>query len=171
LSLLDSQISATQKEQEELKRRWESERAGVSRLQELKNQIDSTFTQIAKAERDYDLNAAAVLKYGTLPELQKQLKDEEEIYSKNEVSVRMIRDTVGDDDIASIVSQWTGIPINKLLESESKKLLNLQAELDKKVIGQSEATQVVAEAIQRSRAGMADSSKPIATLAFLGVGK
>jgi ATP-dependent Clp protease ATP-binding subunit ClpB len=171
IASLDTEISSLQRQVQALKGRWEQERAGVSRVQELKNQIDETMTKIAKAEREYDLNSAAVLKYGTLPDLQKQLKEEEELYSKGAAFVgteRMVRDVVTDDDIASIVSSWTGIPMNKLLEGEMQKLLRLQDELDKRVIGQSEATRVVAEAIQRSRAGMSDPSKPIATLAFLG---
>jgi len=169
---LDTQILSLQRQQEELKSRWELERAGVTRLQEIKEQIDKTMTEIAKAEREYDLNAAAVLKYGTLPELQKQLKVEEEVYANQGgsslTSNRMIRDTVGEDDIAGIVASWTGIPISKLMESEMQKLLTLQDALDKRVVGQPEATRVVAEAIQRSRAGMSDPSKPIATLTFLG---
>jgi len=165
---IDEQIASLQKSGENIKRRWELERAGVTRLQDIKNQIDSTVTQITKAEREYDLNNAAVLKYGTLPELQRQLKVEEDLYANGENTARMIRDTVGEDDIASIVATWTGIPISKLLQSESQKLLHLQEDLDKSVIGQSAATKVVAEAIQRSRAGMSDPTKPIATLAFLG---
>lgn len=168
LASLDKQISTLQRQQADVKARWEQERAGVSRLQEIKNQIDATVTLIAKAEREYDLTQAAVLKYGTLPDLQRQLKEEEEIYSKQGTVQRMIHDTVTEDEIASIVSQWTGIPINKLLQSEMQKLLTLQTELNKRVIGQPEATRVVAEAIQRSRAGLSDPSKPIATLAFLG---
>ena len=171
LASIDAQLETIQKQQANLRAKWEQERAGVVRLQEIKNQIDSTITAIAKAEREYDLNQAAILKYGTLPELQKQLVSEEELYSKKEAGLsanRMIRDTVGEDDIASIVSTWTGIPMNKLMESEKKKLLRLQEELDKRVVGQPEATRIVSEAIQRSRAGMADPSKPISTLVFLG---
>lgn len=171
LASIDAQLESLQKQQANLRAKWEQERAGVSRLQELKNQIDATITAIAKAEREYDLNQAAILKYGTLPDLQKQLQAEEELYSNKEAGLatnRMIRDTVGEDDIASIVSTWTGIPMNKLMESEKKKLLRLQDELDKRVIGQPEATRIVSEAIQRSRAGMADPSKPISTLVFLG---
>jgi ATP-dependent Clp protease ATP-binding subunit ClpB len=114
------------------------------------------------------------LKYGKLPELQKELQAEEELYADKQggESVakedRLLRDTVSEDDIAGIVATWTGIPVNKLLEGEMEKLLRLQEELDKRVIGQTEATQVVAEAVQRSRAGMSDPTKPIATLAFLG---
>merc|ERR1711871_1544474 len=152
----------------------ELERSGVTKIQEIKEQIDSVQTEIAKAEREYDLNSAAVLKYGKLPELQKQLEVEEDLYASKQGSAsvskgdRLLRDTVGDDDIASIVATWTGIPVSKLLAGEMQKLLRLQEELDKRVIGQQEATQVVAEAVQRSRAGMADPTKPIATLAFLG---
>eukprot|EP00596_Hydrurales_sp_CCMP1899_P000317 CAMPEP_0119044926 /NCGR_PEP_ID=MMETSP1177-20130426/35757_1 /TAXON_ID=2985 /ORGANISM="Ochromonas sp, Strain CCMP1899" /LENGTH=930 /DNA_ID=CAMNT_0007015845 /DNA_START=219 /DNA_END=3011 /DNA_ORIENTATION=- len=168
---LDEQVSRLQREQEVLKSRWDLEKAGVTRLQDIKNQIDEMLTKIAKAEREYDLNNAAILKYGELPELQKQLNEEEELYAINgakQTTERMLNDTVMEDDIAAIVSVWTGIPVSKLLEGEMQKLLKLQDELDKKVIGQQDATKVVAEAIQRSRAGMSDPSKPIATLAFLG---
>jgi ATP-dependent Clp protease ATP-binding subunit ClpB len=173
LSVLDDQIRSMQKQQQELKAVWDVQKAGVNRVQEIKNQIDSTLTQIAAAERAYDLNNAAVLKYGTLPELKKKLKEEEEMYA-NSATGRLVRDVVSEDDIAGIVSSWTGIPVSKLLEGEMKKLLRLQEELDKRVIGQQAATKIVADAIQRSRAGMADPSKPIATLAFsgpTGVGK
>merc|ERR1711871_693344 len=173
LENLDGQIGALQRQQEELRSRWELERSGVTKIQEIKEQIDSIQTEIAKAGREYDLNTAAVIKYGKLPELQKQLEEEEELYATAQSATtkstdRMVTDTVGDDDIAGIVATWTGIPVTKLLQGEMQKLLSLQDELDKSVIGQPEATRVVAEAIQRSRAGMADPSKPIATLAFLG---
>merc|ERR1711871_1876970 len=166
---LDSEIEKLTREAESLRSRWETEGAGVSRLQELREKIDATNVEIEKAEREYDLNAAAVLKYGTLPDLQRQLEEEESLNLETGNSdSKMLRDTVSDDDIADIVSQWTGIPTSKLLQGEMQKLLRLQDELDKSVIGQSEATRVVSEAIQRSRAGMSDPTKPIATLAFLG---
>jgi ATP-dependent Clp protease ATP-binding subunit ClpB len=172
LAQLDKDITRLSREVEGLNSRWEAERSGVTSIQALKNQIDQTQTDIDKAEREYDLNEAAVLKYGKLPELLKKLEQEEATYAENEakadIGTRMLRDTVVDDDIADIVSQWTGIPTSKLLQGEMAKLLLLQDELDQSVIGQSEATAVVAEAIQRSRAGMADPTKPIATLAFLG---
>ena len=143
---LDGSISTLQRQQEVLKSRWELERAGVTRLQDIKNQIDEMMTKIAKAEREYDLNNAAIFKYGELPELQRQLKEEEELYltngAKQESTERMLNDTVMEDDIAAIVSIWTGIPVSKLLEGEMQKLLKLQEELDKKVIGQKDATKV-----------------------------
>lgn len=172
LLTIDSHIEALQKQSADLRARWDSERAGVTRLQELKNQIDAMHTAIAKAEREYKLARAAELKYGELPKLMEQFKKEEELYETGKnlsaASPRLLRDTVGEDDIALIVSKWTGIPISKLLQGEMQKLLHLQDELDKRVVGQQAATKVVAEAIQRSRAGMSDPSKPIATLAFLG---
>jgi ATP-dependent Clp protease ATP-binding subunit ClpB len=172
LTNLDEQIKDVSRQQEELTRRWELERSGVNRLQEIKNEIDAVNTQIAQLERAYDLSAAAELKYSKLPDLQKQLAIEEDLYDEaaddTADNERMVKDTVTEDEIATIVSAWTGIPISKLMEGEMAKLLGLQNELDKRVIGQSEATQVVAEAVQRSRAGLSDPTKPIATLAFLG---
>jgi ATP-dependent Clp protease ATP-binding subunit ClpB len=176
LAAIDAQLAVLQREAADLKAKWELERAGVSRVQELKNQIDATVTAIAKAEREFDYNNAAVLKYGKLPELQKKLAEEEALVDsqgdknkdKAQEGEKMLRDTVGEDDIAHIVSSWTGIPLSKLMEGEMQKLLKLQEDLDKRVVGQRRATQVVAEAIQRSRAGMSDPTKPIATLAFMG---
>jgi ATP-dependent Clp protease ATP-binding subunit ClpB len=172
LKAIDAQIATLSKQQQELKLLWEEERAGVNRLQELKNQIDAAHTAISKAEREYDLNQAAILKYGTLPDLQKKLLAEEALYEANErekqQGKRLLRDTVREDDIAQIVAAWTGVPVQKLVQGESDKLLALQDELDNRVVGQKEATKVVAEAIQRSRAGLSDPNRPIATLAFLG---
>merc|ERR1712023_279074 len=170
LQAVDQQIEALTREQQELTDAWNAERSGVTRLQEIKNEIDQANTELAKAEREYDLNAAAVLKYGKIPELQKALQEEEERVDSSMKSKKdsLITDTVTEDSIAEIVARWTGIPMNNLLEDDAAKLLRLQDELDARVVGQSEATQVVAEAIQRSRAGMADPTKPIATLAFLG---
>eukprot|EP00598_Pedospumella_elongata_P011640 CAMPEP_0185007566 /NCGR_PEP_ID=MMETSP1098-20130426/87435_1 /TAXON_ID=89044 /ORGANISM="Spumella elongata, Strain CCAP 955/1" /LENGTH=889 /DNA_ID=CAMNT_0027535913 /DNA_START=138 /DNA_END=2807 /DNA_ORIENTATION=- len=177
LSVIDTQLNELQRQQQELRSKWEIERAGVTRLQELKEQIDAANTALTKAEREYDYNKAAVLKYSTLPALEKEFEKEEALYDQKlslsaanatDSEPKMLRDTVGEDDIAQIVGSWTGIPVSKLLEGEMQKLLKLQDELDKRVVGQQQATKVVAEAIQRSRAGMSDPSKPIATLAFLG---
>lgn len=174
LKVIDEQLARIQRQQEELRSKWELERAGVSRLQELKNRIDEAQTELQRAERELRLTDAAELKYAKLPALKQELLKEEELYEIAQQSqsktknAPMLRDTVGEDDIALIVSSWTGIPINKLLEGEMEKLLRLQDELDMRVVGQQAATKVVAEAIQRSRAGMSDPTKPIATLAFLG---
>lgn len=168
LAQLDETILSLQRQAQELRSQWELERVGIVKLQELRNSIDSTLTAIAKAEREYDLSTAATLKFGTLPDLQRQLKAEEELHASGTNSKSMIYDTVTENDIAGIVSSWTGVPVSKLLQTEMQKLLRLQDRLDESVVGQRAATKVVAEAIQRSRAGMSDPSKPIATLAFLG---
>lgn len=170
LSKLDATISELQKKQQDLKARWDQERAGVNKIQELKNQIESTIVQMEKYERMYDLSNAAKLKYATLPELKKQLADEEALYEKTAHGdeKRMLRDTVTEDDIAAVVSKWTGVPVNKLLHTEKERLLGLQGELEKRVKGQHEATKVVAEAIQRSRAGLSDPNRPISSMVFLG---
>jgi len=145
LLAIDDSIGKLQRQQAELRSRWEVEREGVHRLQELKNEIDATVTAIEKAERKHDLAAAAKLKYGKLPELRKQLAEEEKLYEeKTKVEVlgakRLVRDVVGEDDIAGIVSHWTGVPVAKLLQSEMQKLLHLQDDLNARVVGQEEAT-------------------------------
>jgi len=165
---IDSKVSELTRQQQDLTDRWNLEKAGVLKIQEVKNLIETAKTDIAKAEREYDLNQAAVLKYGTLPELQKRLSEEERLYLGTDTDRRLLRDTVTEDDIAAIVSSWTGVPVSRIATSEMQKLLKLQQALDLRVIGQPEATKVVSEAIQRSRAGLSDPSKPIACLAFLG---
>lgn len=178
LANIDNQLSSLNRERDNLKQRWNAERAGVTKIKELKNQIDAAMTELAKLERAYDLSSAAVLKYGKIPELRKQLAHEEKLQEEAVANAKdksasseerpLLRDTVTEDDIALIVSSWTGIPISKLLQSEMTKLLRLQDALDQRVVGQNNATRVVAEAVQRSRAGLSDPTKPIATLAFLG---
>lgn len=163
---IDDQIAKIKRESQGLRESWEAEKAGVMRLQELKNQLDVAQQDLEKAERTSDLLKAAQVKYDKIPALKRQLATEEATYSNT--TRHLLRDTVGEDDIAGIVSSWTGIPVSKLMQGEMQKLLSLQDELDKRVIGQKEATRAVAEAIQRSRAGMSDPNRPIATLAFLG---
>ena len=166
VAAIDIQISQLNKESQGLRQSWEAEKAGVMKLQDLKNKLDAANTDLEKFERSSDLLSAAKLKYEVIPKLKKELAEEESHYSNS--TRLMLRDTVGEDDIAAIVSSWTGVPISKLLQGELQKLLHLQEELEKRVVGQKEACRVVAEAIQRSRAGMSDPNRPIATLAFLG---
>jgi ATP-dependent Clp protease ATP-binding subunit ClpB len=170
LESVDKQIEELQREQQGLTDAWNLERAGVEKVQGIKNELEQAKKDLAKAEREYDLEPMSILKYGTIPELTKKLEDEEKTLDAENAGKgkRMITDTVSEDKIAEIVARWTGIPMNNLLEGDAVKLLRLQDELDARVVGQQEATRIVAEAIQRSRAGMADPSKPIATLAFLG---
>ena len=168
VSKIEDTIHSLQRRQEELKSRWDLERSGVNKMQEIRNEIDQVAMEVDKAERETNLQKTAELKYGTMPDLQQQLQTEEELYAKkqeesantaDDLQDRLVRDTVTNDDIAAIVSRWTGIPVTKLVESEMHKLLRLEDELDKSVIGQHEATKVVAEAIQRSRAGMTEGSE------------
>jgi ATP-dependent Clp protease ATP-binding subunit ClpB len=167
---ITEQLDGLLREQQELKERWDLERQGVSRVQDLKNQIDTTITQMEQAERQLDLTKAGQLKYGEIPRLKQELAAEElRVAKKSEnVTPALLNDTVGEDEIADVVAAWTGIPVNKLLQGDMIKLLGLQAELENRVVGQSQATKVVAEAIQRARAGLTDSSKPTASMVFLG---
>lgn len=172
LTQIDTQIRSLDRDREELRHRWDEERSAVSKIKKLKNDLDAAMTELAKLERDYDLNGAAIVKYGKIPALKKELEAEEKLqqdsFGGKGAEDRLLRDVVTEDDIALVVSLWTGVPVSKLLQSEMQKLLRLQDALDQRVIGQSDATKVVAEAVQRSRAGLADPTKPIATLAFLG---
>jgi ATP-dependent Clp protease ATP-binding subunit ClpB len=165
-------MSSLKKKQSELTKAWEAERQGVVGIKELKERIDQVKVQIDAAEREFDLGRAAQLKYGELARLEQELAAAEAVMEKQSTDAgagkRMLRDTVTVDDISSIVGKWTGIPVTKLVESERDKLLKLEDELHKSVVGQDEAVRAVAEAIQRSRAGLSDPNRPIASLVFLG---
>ena len=151
-----------------MKAQWENEMADINKVQDLRKQIEDVTKQIEVAERNYNLDEAAKLKYGRLPELQKQLEAEE---NKGEASARenkILRDKVTEEEIAKIVGRWTGIPVSKLVEGERQKLLNLDNILHQRVIGQDEAVEKVCEAIIRSRAGIQDPDRPIGSFLFLG---
>jgi ATP-dependent Clp protease ATP-binding subunit ClpB len=147
-----------------LRAEWETERQELVRVRETREKLDATRTQIEQAERDYDLSKAAELKYGTLPALEQEMRDLE----KKLKTAKFASQQVTDDDVASIVSKWTGIPVSKLLEGEREKLLRLEQELHKRVIGQDEAIKSVSDAIRRSRAGLSDPKRPIGSFIFLG---
>lgn len=150
-----------------MKAQWENEKNAISKVQKLREDIESVNNEIEKAEREYDLNKAAELKYGKLPELKKQLEEEEKLAEKAEQST-LLRDKVNEEEIAKIVGKWTGIPVSKIMEGEREKLLHLEDILHENVIGQDEAVQKVTEAIIRSRAGIADPNRPIGSFLFLG---
>ena len=151
----------------EMKSRWENEKDEVGKIQRLREEIEKVGAEIAKAEREYDLNRAAELKYGQLPKLQQQLREQEE-KEKTENRSGMVRDKITEEEIARIVGRWTGIPVSKLIESDREKLLRLPQELHRRVIGQEEAVQLVSDAILRSRAGISDEARPIGSFLFLG---
>ncbi len=148
------------------KAQWDNEKTSVERLSKLREEIEDINRQIQAAQQNYDLNKAAELQYGKLPQLQKNLEQEEEAIRKTDLS--LIREAVTEDEIARIISRWTGIPVAKLTESERNKTLHLDQELHKRVIGQDEGVTLVSEAIIRSKAGIKDPSKPIGSFLFLG---
>ena len=151
-----------------MKARWENEKNAISKVQKLREELEQVNADIEKAEREYDLNRAAELKYGKLPELQKQLEAEERMASQAEKDSTLLRDKVTEEEIARIVGRWTGIPVARLMEGERDKLLNMESILHQRVIGQDEAVTKVAEAILRSRAGIQDRNRPIGSFLFLG---
>ncbi|KAG9439323.1 hypothetical protein H6P81_019488 [Aristolochia fimbriata] len=169
LSRLEAELSLLKKKQEELTEQWEHEKSVMTRIQSIKEEIDRVNVEIQQAERDYDLNRAAELKYGNLMSLQRQLEvAEKELVEYQRSGKSMLREEVTGNDIAEIVSKWTGIPVSKLQQSEKEKLLHLEDELHKRVVGQDPAVKAVAEAIQRSRAGLSDPHRPIASFMFMG---
>ena len=169
LSVLEKELADLKEEQSELSAQWESEKDTIGNIQSIKEEIDRVNVEIQQAERDVDLNTAAELKYGTLPNLQANLANAEAALSETQVSGKtLLREEVTEADIAEIISKWTGIPLSKLVASEMEKLLNLEDELHQRVIGQDEAVTAVADSIQRSRAGLADPDRPMASFIFLG---
>ena len=160
------QLSALRDTFHKMKANWENEKQGINKVQQLREKIEEVQQQIEKAENEYDLNKAAALKYGELPRLQKELEAEEGKSSEKENT--LLRDHVGEDEIAQVVARWTGIPVSKLLESERKKLLHLDSVLHERVVGQDDAVQRVADAILRSRAGIQNPDRPIGSFLFLG---
>ena len=150
-----------------MKAKWQNEKNAISKVQDLRKEIEATNGEIEKAKREYNLNKAAELQYGTLPKLQSELAKEEEL-AEQAKSDSLLRDKVTEDEIARIVSRWTGIPVAKLTESERNKTLHLDEELHKRVVGQDEGVTKVTEAIIRSKAGIKDPSKPIGSFLFLG---
>jgi ATP-dependent Clp protease ATP-binding subunit ClpB len=166
LTELQKELADLREEFEGLKVKWDNEKASVDKVTKLREQIEQVNNDIASAERNYDLNKAAELKYGTLPSLQKAL---EEIEEQNKIRENeLVHEAVDEDEIAEIVSRWTGIPVSKLTEGEKAKTLHLDEELKKRVIGQDEAVQKVSDSILRSKAGIKDPSKPIGSFLFLG---
>ena len=169
LEKLEKELANLKEEQSELSAQWQSEKDIISQVQTIKEEIDRLNVEIEQAERAAELNKAAELKYGKLPELQKRLADAEAEISETQTSGKtLLREEVTEADIAEIISKWTGIPLSKLVESEMEKLLNLENELHQRVIGQDEAVTAVADSIQRSRAGLADPDRPMASFIFLG---
>jgi len=169
LERLDKELADLKEEQSRLNAQWQGEKQIIDEIRKLREAIDRVNVEIQQAERDYDLNRAAELRYGKLTDLQRQVQEaEKKLIDIQTSSTSLLREEVIESDIAEIISKWTGIPLSKLIASEKEKLLLLEDELHERVVGQDEAVTVVAEAIQRSRAGLADPNRPIASFIFLG---
>ncbi|MBV8531660.1 MAG: AAA family ATPase, partial [Candidatus Eremiobacteraeota bacterium] len=167
LEQLEKELAELREDQAKLRVRWDAEKSAAVKLRTLREQIEQTKVQIEQAERQYDLNRVAELRYGTLAQLQKDLTAEEERLARKD-GARLSKEEVDEDDIAGVISRWTGIPVTKLMEGEKQKLLQLEEELHRRVIGQNEAVDAVAQAVLRSRSGLADPNRPIGSFIFLG---
>jgi ATP-dependent Clp protease ATP-binding subunit ClpB len=167
LGKLEKELADLKAEADAMRARWQAEKQAVSQLQALREQIEQAKTDIERAERQYDLNRAAELKYGKLPELEKKLAAAEAAVERDK-DHRLVKEEVGEEEIAAVVSRWTGVPVSRLLEGEKEKLLHLADELHKRVIGQDEAVDAVAEAVIRARSGLKDPNRPIGSFIFLG---
>lgn len=165
---LESELAELKSKCDEMRAKWDAEKQSISQIRSLMEALDMARQNLEKAEREYDLNRAAELRHGTIPGLQKQIDDAETALKKEDGETRLLREEVNEEDIASIVSRWTHIPVSKLIQSEKQKLLELAEHLHKRVVGQDEAVNAVADSVLRARAGLKDPNRPIASFIFLG---
>ncbi len=168
LASLASEKAALKEKESELQRRWDAEKQGILRVRAIKREMDDVRHQMELAERAGDLAKASEIKYSTMPSLEKKMKDEETRLAGEEKEARLLKEEVGEEDIASVVSRWTGIPVTKMLTGEREKLVHLADVLHQRVVGQDEAVTVVSQAILRARAGIKDPNRPIGSFIFLG---
>ncbi len=168
LATLELELGEKQRDMDALKTRWNSEKASVSRLRKTREAMEEVKQEIERAERAYDLNRVAELRYGELPRLERELGLEQEQLGKKQGESRLLKEEVDEDDIAAIVSRWTGVPVSRLVEGEMEKLLKLDELLHQRVVGQEEAVQAVADAVLRARSGIKDPNRPIGSFLFLG---
>jgi len=168
LERLEKELADLSEQQSALNAQWQKEKGSIDELSAIKEEIEQVQLQIEQAKRSYDLNKAAELEYGTLGELNRKLAAKEVELTSSHACKTLLREEVTEDDIAEVIAKWTGIPVSKLVQSEMQKLLHLEDELHTRVIGQQQAVSAVADAIQRSRAGLSDPNRPIASFLFLG---
>jgi len=168
LEKLERELAELSEQQSGLNAQWQKEKGSIDALSAIKEEIEQVTLQVEQAKRSYDLNRAAQLEYGTLADLGRKLAAKEAELSASHGDKNLLREEVTEDDIAEVIAKWTGIPVSKLVQSEMDKLLHLEAELHQRVIGQEQAVTAVADAIQRSRAGLSDPNRPIASFLFLG---
>jgi ATP-dependent Clp protease ATP-binding subunit ClpB len=167
LETLEKELAEAKENQSQLMAQWEKEKNSIKSMQQLKEELEKTKLEIEEAERNYDLNRVAELRYGKLADLERQIKEKEESPEEEE-KPQLLKEEVGPDDVAEIISRWTGIPLSKLLEGEKDKLLRLPEVLHNRVVGQDEAVDAVADAVLRARAGLKDPNRPIGSFIFLG---
>ena len=168
LKNIEKELAELKSQSSALQAQWQAEKDAVQRLRTIREQIEQVKVEIDRAERQYDLNKAAELKYGKLTALDRQLKEEQERLAQKQTGTRLLKEEVDEEDIAEVVARWTGIPVSKLLEGEMRKLLHLEDELHQRVIGQDDAVKAVAEAVMRARSGLKDPNRPIGSFIFLG---
>ena len=168
LARIEEELQETKQQSDSLKAQWQVEKQGITRLRGLKKEIESIRNDMEAAERAYDLNRLAELKYGRLPELEHRLKSEEELLKEKRNHKMLLKEEVDEEDIAKVVSRWTGIPVTRMLAGEREKLAHLEDVLHERVVGQDEAVQAVSEAVIRARAGIKDPNRPIGSFVFLG---
>lgn len=168
LEEIDKELAELKEQSRTLESRWQKQKDQLDQLKAIREEIDQLKIRLEEAERNVALDEAAKIKYGQIPEKQKRLQELEDQWREIPTEERLIKDVVSQQDVAAVVARWTGIPVSKLISSEADKLVNLEAELEKRVVGQAEAIKAVAGAIRRNRAGLSDENKPIATFLFLG---
>jgi len=165
---VDKEISQLRERTDSMKAQWQAEKAAIQELQNLKTQLESLRTEMDQATRKGDLQKAAELQYGRIPQLEQKIASQEKRLQEIQKSARYLKEEVEAEEIAEIVAKWTGIPVSKMLESDRERLTRLEAELGKRVVGQEAAVQAVANAVRRSRAGLADPNRPTGSFIFLG---
>jgi ATP-dependent Clp protease ATP-binding subunit ClpB len=168
LAKLEKELAEVKEQADALRARWQQEKGAIGTLRQLRESIETTKQEIGQAERQYDLNRAAELKYGKLIELEKSLAAEEAKLATEGSATRLMKEEVDEEDIAEVVARWTGIPVSRLMEGEKQKLLQLEAQLHQRVIGQDEAVTAVADAVIRARSGLKDPNRPVGSFIFLG---
>jgi ATP-dependent Clp protease ATP-binding subunit ClpB len=168
LEKLEKELADLRANADQLKAQWQAEKEAVQKVRSIREEIEQTKVAIEQAQREYDLNRAAELQYGKLAQLEKQLREYEDALDRQHSGTRLLKEEVDEEDIAEVVSRWTGIPVSKLLEGELQKLLSLEEHLHKRVVGQDEAVSAVADAVIRARSGLKDPNRPIGSFIFLG---
>lgn len=168
LEVLEKELSELKEKDKEMTAKYENEKSHITKIRDLKEKLDDVRGQMEKAEREYDLNKVAELKYGLIPALQREIEEKEKLIKENSNGNAMLKEEVTEQEISEIISKWTGIPVTRLVETERQKLLQLGDQLETRVIGQGEAVKAVTNAVIRARAGLKDPRKPIGSFIFLG---